>query len=410
MRGRRGWAALPLALLISSACAPLGRPGDLTPLTGQTAALEPSSIRPAWRTELTHLGITQLQLPAQLSGVGHDAQRDLVVIASSEGTVHCLEASSGQVKWRVPGEGAGRGLALIDGDRALVGTENGTLTAYALSDGKKRWSYKVSGSLGPAPILTPEHVVFVDGNNALYALDRQSGEWRWQYRRPEIPATFAVAGEAQPTLVGDQIFAGFSDGHLVALRAQDGAVLWTRDLALEHQRFKDINAKPVYAQGNLVAASVAGGLYGLNAQDGEVRWQQPTAGIMQMFEAEGDVIAATDRGEVLRISGFDGRTRWRVKFGRGEGSASGLSNAGQTVAVSLRSGGVYLLDLANGRPIQRFHPGVTLHAPPVLAQDGSLFQLTDGGVLYALRPQKASPLRGQASPDRPPLHPFEGLY
>ena len=53
---------------------------------------------------------------------------------------------------------------------------------------------------------------------------------RWQYER-ETPEGFTIHGYAVPHQEGRIVFAGFSDGYLVALRAESGALLWSRSLA-----------------------------------------------------------------------------------------------------------------------------------------------------------------------------------
>lgn len=378
--------ALGAALAALTACAPLGMPGDLTPLTGQRLALAPVPLEPLWRTEIT-FGPIARETPHHLAGAAYHPRRDLVGIAGLDGKVHLLEAHSGVARWVVQGKGPGSGRALFDGDQLIIGTENGTITAYDVNGGAELWTYAVQGAIGQAPAIAGNRIVFADGTNAVYALERQTGQWRWQYRRPEIPATFAVVGEAPPSIYGDKVYVGFSDGTLAALRLETGGVLWTRDLAPEHDRFQDVDARAVLAQGNLVAASIAGGLYGLDPETGDVRWQRNRAGVTSLLEVEGDVVASSDRGEIVRVSAYDGGARWRVKFGERDGAPGDPVQVGRLLAVAVARGGLHFIDAGTGRPIQQFNPGNAIHAPPVSSADGSLFLLSDGGILYALRPR-----------------------
>lgn len=387
-RNARAGLALLAVGLGATACGPLGLPGDLTPLTGQTHALAPVPIEPLWRAELT-LGPITRETPHHLAGAAHHPRRDLLGIAGHDGKVHCLDAASGVVRWRVQGKGPGSGRAVFDGDQLIVGTENGTLTAYNVHDGAELWTYAVQGAISQAPVIAGDRLVFADGTNAVYALERGTGAWRWQYRRPEIPATFALVGEAPPSVYGDRVYVGFSDGILASLRLDSGGVAWTRDLAPEHDRFQDVDARAVLAGNTLVAASVAGGLYGLDPQTGEVRWQQPRAGITGLIEVDGDVVSTADRGEIMRFSPRDGAGRWRTRFGAKDGAPGDPVQIGNLLAVAISKGGLHFLDAATGRPIQQFTPGNGIHAPPVAGKDGSIYLLSDGGILYALRPRRS---------------------
>ena len=66
-----------------------------------------------------------------------------------------------------------------------------------------------------------EHVV---------ALDARTGHVIWEYKRP-LPADFVVPGDFGPVnrglaAYGSTLFFGSADGHLVAINANDGEVVW----------------------------------------------------------------------------------------------------------------------------------------------------------------------------------------
>ncbi|MCA9548008.1 MAG: PQQ-binding-like beta-propeller repeat protein, partial [Myxococcales bacterium] len=178
-------------------------------------------------------------------------------------------------------------------------------------------------------------------------------------------------------------------GVLAALALEDGATLWTRDLAPEHERFQDADATPAVLGDMVVAASAAGGIYGLDVQTGAIRWHLNRPGAIGLTAVDSDVVVAFDRGVIARVSGFDGRIRWRTTLPTADGAPSEPMRVGlRYIAVTTGRGTLHLMDEMNGRPVRQFRPGNGIHGAPATAPDGSLFVLSDGGILYALRPPR----------------------
>ncbi len=372
-----------LTALATTGCGTFGAAGDETPLTGVSQNLQPVPMQPAWR-RVVNPGELSRERAAELAGAAYDAPGNRVAIGSGSGYFACLRASDGHVIWRKKVAGSVSGRAIFDGPDVLIGTDDGELMALDARTGDERWRYVVEGAVVRAPVVAQGLVVFVDGTNVVYAVDRATGAWRWQYRR-DPPADFALMGEGRPTVDGDKVFVGFSDGVIAALALEDGAVLWTTDLAPEHERFQDVDASPVVQNGTVYAASVAAGLYALEPATGAVRWTRPVPGIVELAAAEGDLLASIDQGQLLRLDGDDGQARWRVRFPGNAGAPGAVGQLGSLVMVGLSRGGLYWIDLRTGRPIRRFGPGNGVFGPPVVGADGSLFMLSNGGVFYAFR-------------------------
>jgi outer membrane protein assembly factor BamB len=382
-RGTLAFAALLIGAPLSG-CVHVGLPGDVTPLTGNTTTLQAVSMAPAWRRTID-LGAIKLESSPRRAGGAYDAQLNRLYIAARDGELLCLSGAGGAVLWRADLPGAGRGNAVVDGQQVIVGTDDGYLVAFSTVDGTENWRYQVKGAVAATPVIAGPHVLFVDGSNAIYAVDRQTGAWRWQHRR-DPPATFALVGTAAPVVSDDRVFVGFSDGMFVALGLQDGATLWSRDLAPEQERFQDVDAQAVATGGLIYAASAAGGLYAMEPDSGSVRWHASLTGIIGMHSIDGDLLVSVDRGATLRLSALDGKVRWRVRFGKADGVPGEPTPVAGYVAVTTHGGALHMLDADVGRPVQVFRPGSGLHASPAIADDGSIFLLSDGGVLYALRP------------------------
>jgi outer membrane protein assembly factor BamB len=373
-------AGLGLCLIGCGAAMP-GGAGDDSPLTGHFRNVEPVSVTPAWRLTLAEGPVYRLR-PHELATPAHSVSLDRVVVGTGSGEVVCVRAGNGDVLWRKRMEGAVSSTPVFDGRRILLGTDDGQMLALDADSGEERWRYVVQGAIQEPPQIVGDQVLFVDGTNSLYAVGRADGAWRWQYRRTP-PADFSLSGEARPLVVDGRIFVGFSDGHLVALAASDGAVLWTRDLAPEHDKFQDVDAAAVLLGGTLFAASAATGIHALRPTDGTVLFTVPVAGVNQLITHDGGLIASVDRGEVWRVE-TDGSIRWKTRLPGG--APSEAVPVGNALAVSMSQGALQFLRAQDGRPVQRFAPGLGLAAAPTVAADGGLYLLSNAGVLYAFRP------------------------
>ena len=364
-------------------CTSFGLAGDESPLTGIHRNLRASPLGPAWRRELVDTPLSR-EAGEEFASAAYDARRGLLAIGSSQGWFECLRASDGVALWRHQVDGGVSGHAVFDGQRVLTGTDDGRLLALDVADGKELWSHKVQGAIVHRPLLVGELAIFVDGTNGVYAVNRVDGAWRWQYRR-DPPERFALAGEGRPVVGEGRLHVGFSDGVLVTVSVQDGAVLWTRDLAPEHTKFQDVDASPVLAGGTLYAASAASGLYALDPDSGAVRWTRPQSGIVAMAEADDDLIISVDSGAVLRVDRNTGAPRWRTRFAEAKGTPGLVVQSDALLYVGLSKGPLYTLDLRTGQPLRHFRTGNGVRALPVVGNDGALFVLSNGGVLYAFR-------------------------
>jgi outer membrane protein assembly factor BamB len=378
-RRRRSSALAPLLTVAIAGCGSFGFESEDTPLTGFYPSLTPMALQPAWRRALNE-GPIYLEKPTERAVAAIDTDAGRVAVGTVGGWFQALTLAGGDVIWRVPVPGGVSAHAIFDQGRVLTGTDDGELLALDAASGRREWSFRGKGDVTQAPTVAGGLIYFVDATNTLYAIDRNTGEWRWQYRR-EAPAEFALVGEARPTVDGNRVFAGFSDGVLAALAADDGAVLWTKDLAPEHERFQDVDATPQVIEGTLYAASAAAGLYAMDPASGDVKWTLPQPGITGLATYEGDLLVTSDRGLLLRVDAATARVVWQVRFDS-EGAPSAPTVAAGVVLVGMSRGSMYFIDPTAGRVLRRFASGQGFSAPAG-GTDGAVSVLSNGGVLYS---------------------------
>lgn len=77
---------------------------------------------------------------------------------------------------------------------------------------------------------------------------------------------------SSPTVNGDAVYVGASDGHLYAVRIADGSSIWS--FAAKGA----INSTPAVADGAVIISSRDGNVYAIDAATGRKRWSFTTGG------------------------------------------------------------------------------------------------------------------------------------
>ena len=158
-------------------------------------------------------------------------------------------------------------ITLPNGKRALLG---GTKSAdvFALDpDNKGALLYRVNAAGGPINVTSRaargsivwggatdgQQVYYGAGGAGLVALKPATGEIAWSFLGPPLVAGARGAGlGAAPTVIPGVVFEGAGDGHLFAVSATAGKLLWQFNTA---QEFTTVNN--VMARGGAIAAAGA---------------------------------------------------------------------------------------------------------------------------------------------------------
>ena len=131
--------------------------------------------------------------------------------------------------------------------------------------------------------LVVDGILYVTGNNnQAWALDGRTGRPIWNYRR-RLPANFIASVCCGPVnrgfaILGDRLYMGTLDSHLVALDRKTGAVIWDVEVG-DLKKANAITAAPLVVKDKVIIG-VAGGdfstrgyLDAYNAQTGERVWR-----------------------------------------------------------------------------------------------------------------------------------------
>jgi outer membrane protein assembly factor BamB len=309
-----------------------------------------------------------------------------IFAVSTKGEITRLDAATGKQVWRVnAGEtisgGVGAGENLV-----LVGTPKGMVLAFD-QNGKALWKAKVSSEVLSAPKIANGVVVVRSGDSRIFGLSAVDGKRVWVYERatPSL-ALRSVAGVA---LADGAAYVGFAGGKMVALKADDGKLLWEASVALpkgvtEIERIADITSLPVVDGRVVYAVAFQGRVAAVDRTNGRVLWNRDISSYNGLSADDGRVFVTHSGGAVYGLDNGSGKSYWR-QGGLLNRQVSAPMPIGEYVAVGDLEGYVHFLSDEDGA----FAARIQTDKSPVLAQpvylgDSRLLVQTSGGGVYAI--------------------------
>jgi alcohol dehydrogenase (cytochrome c) len=128
-----------------------------------------------------------------------------------------------------------------------------------------KWAYQTmaGGKFETTPLVVDGILYATGQDDRAFALDAESGRPIWQYQRA-LPADIRpCCGRVNRGLaiLGDKVFLGTLDTHVVALDSKTGNVIWDAT-AFDYRKGYSITLAPLAIK-NLVIVGVSGGEYGI---------------------------------------------------------------------------------------------------------------------------------------------------
>src|SRR2546423_9419125 len=145
-----------------------------------------------------------------------------------------------------------------------------------------KWAYQTmaGGKFETTPLVVDGVLYGTGQDNRVYALDAHSGRPIWQYQKA-LPADIRpCCGRVNRGLaiLGDKVFLGTLDAHVMALDAKTGSIVWDAT-AFDYTKGYSITLAPLAVK-NLLMVGVSGGEYGIrgfidayDANTGERKWR-----------------------------------------------------------------------------------------------------------------------------------------
>jgi outer membrane protein assembly factor BamB len=225
----------------------------------------------------------------------------------------------------------------------------------------------------------------------LYGFNAADGSRRWVYDRSVVPP-LSLRGNAAPRITDGVIYAGEDNGKVVALRLEDGNILWEQTVATgdgrtELDRLQDVDGSIVVVEGVVYAGAYHGMVAALIAASGRPLWTHPLSGYTGIALGQTQIFAADSDSTVWSLDLRTGASNWK-QDGLKYRWLSELSVMGDYVVVGDLDGYVHWLDVSDGKfaARQRLSKHAIRSAPLVVGD--TVFVEDIDGVVGAYRVSK----------------------
>lgn len=315
---------------------------------------------------------------------------DRIFTSDPKGRVRAFAADTGRELWETRVDQLVTGATAAGNGIVVVATKKGEVIALDRADGRRLWASNLSSqALAPAAIGARTVVIqSVDGR--LVGLSVADGKRLWRYERTEPP--LSLLGTARPVIVADAVLTGFASGKVAAIQVQSGKLLWELPVAQpqgrnEVERLVDVDVSPLVLGSVLYAASYQGKVIALDAQSGNILWSRDVSTFSGMDADAKNIYLTDDRGYVLAFDQRTGASVWKQEQLRGRQLNAPRVTDG-LVAVGDFEGYVHWLSSDDGHFVARHRVGRGAVRSQALAHHNLLYVSNRSGHLAALRLEK----------------------
>lgn len=308
-----------------------------------------------------------------------------IYTANASGDVMHIDAESGKFIWKSNIGESISGSVGLGGGLVLAGTSKGHL--YALSvNGKKLWSAILSSEIQGQPKYFDGTVIVRTTDQHIYGIDAADGRRKWVYER----ATPSLSLKTQAGIVvdGGAVYAGFPGGKLVAIRADNGKLLWETTVAqpkgvTEIERIADITSLP-FVEGPVVyVVAYQGKIAAIDRQRGQVLWNRDISSYVGLSADNNKIYVSHTVGSVYSLDNNNGKTFWR-QGNLGYRLLTVPLPISTVVAVGDLEGYVHLLSQDDGSFVGRIQLGSKPIMSLVAGGSSQFFAQSRDGHLYAV--------------------------
>lgn len=308
-------------------------------------------------------------------------------VVNAEGSVMQLSAETGKTQWETAlGEPISSSVGL-GGGLVLAGTSKGHLFALNLN-GKKLWNAILSSEIQGQPRYYDGTVIVRTSDHHIYGIDAADGRRKWVYER----ATPSLSLKTQAGIVvdGGAVYAGFPGGKLIAIRADNGKLLWEATVAqpkgvTEIERIADITSLPFVDGPVVYVVAYQGKVAAVDRQRGQVVWSRDISSYVGLTAESSKVYLSHTIGSVYSLDASNGKTFWR-QGNLGYRNLTVPLPLSNVVAVGDIEGYVHLLSQDDGsfvgriqlgsKPIMSLIAGNTSNQFLAQSRDGHLYAIT----------------------------------
>lgn len=269
----------------------------------------------------------------------------------------------------------------------LVATYAGEVMALSKENGDELWRKQLPGEIVSAPRTNGSVVATQTVNGKLFALDAKTGEQLWFYDNP--PPVLTLRGTPSPIVTDTAIYAGFSNGRMMAFNPANGLILWEQRIASpkgrsELERMVDIHASPLIRDGVIYVGTYQGRISALARGTGSPMWGQDGSTSENLALSADKLFVSHADGKLVAYSATTGEKLWSNEKMLRRG-LNGPQVFGDYVAVVDFKGYMHVVNQGDGEFVARVRVDRKGARAPMLTDGETLYVFTNRGKLIAYR-------------------------
>ena len=307
--------------------------------------------------------------------------------ADYKGLIVAIDAQNGRKQWEIKTELPFSGGPGVSGSLVLMGTENGEVFTFDASTGTQLWSATVTSEVLSAPTVSDGIVVVRCIDGRIFGLDVDTGQRLWVYDH-SVPL-LTLRGNAPLLVRAGVVFIGYDGGQVVALKLEDGTLMWEQTLVTtegrtELERLSDIDGQLVFIASDLLVSSYKDRLASLAADSGRLLWFKDISSSTGVSVDRVNLTLSDKEGNVWLLDRRNGAESWK----NDQLSNRGLTRPvfyGSFIAVGDQEGYLHWINMNSGLFAAREKLGGDGFAGPPLVVGNTLYVMTNKGGLTAFR-------------------------
>ena len=312
---------------------------------------------------------------------------DAIYATGEDGDVVKLNLVQGKEIWRTHLPHALSSGVAIGGGLVYVGNAQGEV--YALDvKGKLQWKSRLSSGVLGSPQYFDGVVIVRTGDHHIYGLNANDGSRKWMYER--ATPSLILRSSAGVAVDGGAIYAGFAGGTLVALRADNGKLLWETPVAqprgvTEIERITDITSLPVVEGDSVYTVAYQGKVSAIERLTGRIIWSRDISSLAGLDVSHGQVFV-TQAGSILyALESSSGKTFWRQALLKNRRLTTPLA-LGKWLVLGDLEGYLHIINSEDGTLAARLQIDNSAVLPHLVAiADNTFIAQTRKGSLVAVK-------------------------
>jgi len=234
----------------------------------------------------------------------------------NSGLIRSIDLVKGRSLWRYhsgyePISGIGGNAQMM-----IVTSRDGDLAAFREIEGglEPMWSTRLGSEVRSTPVVDEEQVFVrsVDGRVRSLSTADGSEEWLVSQRVPAL----SVTGNSIPVVFGEMVIVGFDDGKLIAYDRNTGKTRWDTTISAprgrtEVERLVDLDGDLVVRDGVVYAVSFQGHLAAVQAITGDILWSRKFSSFQAIAIDDTSLYLSSDNSDLWAIDRRTGAAFWK---------------------------------------------------------------------------------------------------